>query len=94
MDLASQVQVLSMTVYISHSTNSLGKGMKSKSSPSSYLGQAGLFKLGIAIGLGERKLWIQTSYRPGERWALPGYSCPRHATWVVPPWPNHVTGYV
>ena len=43
----------------------------------------------MATGLGEGKLLIQTSCRSGEEWALPGYSCPRHAIWVVP---NQVIG--
>ena len=30
----------------------------------------------------EGTLWIQISYRPGEKWALLSYSYPRHATWV------------
>ena len=36
-------------------------------------------------GLGEEKLWIQTSCRSGEGWALPGCSCLSHTTWVVSP---------
>ena len=36
--------------------------------------------LGISPNLGERKLWICTSCRPGEGWAPPGYSYSRHAT--------------
>ena len=33
--------------------------------------------------LEEGNLWIQTSCRPGEGWALLGYSCPKHAIWVA-----------
>ena len=40
--------------------------------------QTRLFKFGIATGLGEGKLWIQT--KPGKRWSLLGYSCPKHTT--------------
>ena len=40
----------------------------------------------MAASLGEGKLWIQTSCRPREKWAQPGYSCPR----VVPLRPNQV----
>ena len=32
--------------------------------------------------LREEKFCIQTSCRPGEGWAPPGSSCPRHATWL------------
>ena len=40
----------------------------------------------------EGKLWIQTSCRPGERWATLGLSGPRHTTSVLQQWPNQVTG--
>ena len=32
----------------------------------------------MATSQGEGKLWIQTSCRPREGWALSGYLCPRH----------------
>ena len=32
----------------------------------------------------------QTGCKPGEEWALPGYSSPRHATWVASLRPNEV----
>ena len=38
----------------------------------------------MASCLGEGMLWIQNSCRFGEEWALPGYSCLRHSTWVEP----------
>ena len=50
------------------------------------IGQTGLFYPSIATSLEERKLWIQTSCRPGEGWASPNYSCPRHTTYVSSPW--------
>ena len=46
------------------------------------------FNLDLAIG--ERKLWIQISYRPREKWAPPGYSYQKHTTWVVFPWTKPV----
>ena len=36
MDMATQVQILDLTDCISHNTNTLGKGMNPKYSPSSY----------------------------------------------------------
>ena len=44
----------------------------------------------MATGLGEGKLWIQTSYRPGEGWVLPDYSCLRCTIWLAP---SQRTGY-
>ena len=46
----------------------------------------------IATNLREEKLWIQTSCRPGEEWASSGYSCLRHATWVLALQPKPVYG--
>ena len=46
----------------------------------------------MVTNLGKGKLWIQTSCRPGEGWAQPGYFYPRHATWIVPPSLNCFTG--
>ena len=34
----------------------------------------------MAASLLVRKLWIQTSCRPGEGWVPPGYSCLTHYT--------------
>ena len=34
--------------------------------------------LGMATYLGDGKLWIQTSGRPGEGWALQNYLYPTH----------------
>ena len=42
-----------------------------------------LFNLGMAACVGNGKLWIQTSCRPGEGWALLGYSSPTHTTDVA-----------
>ena len=36
----------------------------------------------MATSLGEGKLWIQTTCRPGKGWSLPSHSCPRHTTLV------------
>ena len=41
--------------------------------------QIELFILGTATSQ-EGKLWIQTSSKPGNEQALPGYSCPWHNT--------------
>ena len=38
-----------------------------------------------AISLGEGKLWLQISCRPGEGWATPDYSCPRYVARVEQP---------
>ena len=48
----------------------------------------------MATSLGERKIRIQTNFRPGEGWALLGTSCPRQAIWVVLPQPNRFTGSI
>ena len=48
---------------ISHSTNSLGKGMNPNILPAAMgkiVGQTRFFSLGEATSLGEGKLWIQT----------------------------------
>ena len=39
----------------------------------------------------ENNLWIQTTCRPREGWALPGYFYPKHATWIAPSQPDQVT---
>ena len=59
MDTATRVKILDETDNISHSTNTLGKGMN----PSNYgkiVGQTEFFSLGEATSLGEEKLRIQT----------------------------------
>ena len=63
MDTTTQVQILDETGCISHSTNTLGKGMNPIILPlamSKIVGQTGFFSLGKATSLGEGKLWIQT----------------------------------
>ena len=45
--------------------------------------QTGLFNCGMATSLVEWKLWIQTSCRPGEGWALPGYSYPTKSGYQI-----------
>ena len=63
MDTATQVQFLDETDCISHSTNTLGKGMNPIILPPAMgktVGQTGFFSLGEATSLGEGKLWIQT----------------------------------
>ena len=61
--MASQVQILNEPVYISHSTNTLGKGMNPAIPPpviGKIVGQTEFFSLGMTTGQGEGKLWIQT----------------------------------
>ena len=63
MDMATQVQILDETDCISHSTNTLGKGMNPIILPPAMgkiVGQTRFFSLGEATSLGEGKLWIQT----------------------------------
>ena len=61
MDTATRVQILDLTDCISHSTNTLGKGMNPIIlPPAMVVGQTRFFSLGEAISLGEGKLWIQT----------------------------------
>ena len=55
---ASRVQILDETHCISHSTNTLGKGMNPIILPPAMgkiVGQTGFFSLGEATSLGERK---------------------------------------
>ena len=59
MDTATQVQILDKTDRISHSTNTLGKGMNPIILPPAMgkiAGQTRFFSLGEAAGLGEGKL--------------------------------------
>ena len=58
MDTAIRVQILDETDCISHSTNTLGKGMNPIILPP--VGQTRFFSLGEATSLGEGKLRIQT----------------------------------
>ena len=64
MDTVTWVQILDETDCISHSTNTLGKGMNPIILPpvmGKIVGQTRFFSLGEATSLGEGKLWIQTS---------------------------------
>ena len=63
MDTVTQVQILDETDCISHSINTLGKGMNPiilLPGMGKIVGQTGFFSLGEATSLGEGKLWIQT----------------------------------
>ena len=58
MDIATRVQILDEAVCISHSTHNLGKGMNPIivfPAMGKTVDQIGLFKPGIATGLGEGK---------------------------------------
>ena len=71
MDTATRVQILDDTVCVSHSTNSLGKGMNPIILPPAtgkIVGQTRFFSLGDATSLGEEKLWIQTCYTSLKNW--------------------------
>ena len=57
------VQILDEIDYISHSTNTLGKGMNPNILPPAMgkiAGNTRFFSLGEMTSLGEGKLWIQT----------------------------------
>ena len=59
MDTANRVQILDESVSISHSASILKKGMDPTILPpvkGKIVGQTKLFSLGMATGLGERKL--------------------------------------
>ena len=59
MDTATRVQILDETDCISHSTNTLGKGMNPNILPPAMgeiVGQTRFFSLGEATSLGEGKL--------------------------------------
>ena len=49
-----------------------------------------LFEIDIVTSL-KKKNWIQTHSRPGEGWALRGYSYWRYTTWVPTLRPNRIT---
>ena len=59
MDTEKRVQILDETKCISHGVNTLEKKYESNFYPSSR--EYGVFNLVMATGLGESKLWIQTS---------------------------------
>ena len=59
MNMAIRIQILDETDCISHSTNTLGKGMNLIILPpgmGTIVGQTGFFSLGDATSLGEGKL--------------------------------------
>ena len=59
MDTASRIQILDESVCISHSTNTLGKGMNPTifhPAMGKIVGQTVLFSFDMATGLGEEKL--------------------------------------
>ena len=59
MDTTTQFQILGKTDWISHSTNTLGKGMNPIILPPAMgkiVGQTSFFSLGEATSLGEQKL--------------------------------------
>ena len=63
MDTATRVQILDGTDCISHSTNTLGKGINPIIPPPAMgkiVGQSRFFSCGEATSLGEGKLCIQT----------------------------------
>ncbi len=63
MDMVTRDQILEETDCISHSTNTLGKGMNPIILPPAMgkiVGQTWFFSLGEATRLGEGKLRIQT----------------------------------
>ena len=84
MDSATQVQTLDKAVCISHSANTLRKSINPTilllPVMSKIVGQSVLFNFGMATSLREGKVWIQTSCKPEDWWALPDYFCPSHAT--------------
>ena len=69
MNLTTEVQILNEVLYISHSANTLGKDTNPTiftPTMNKIIGQTGLFNFGLTTGLGEGKLWIQTSWISGE----------------------------
>ena len=83
MDSTTWVQILIVAVGISHSKNTLGKGMSPailSSAMGKIVGQIVSFNLDTATGLGEGIQWIQTSCKLGEGWASQVYSRQRHST--------------
>ena len=87
----------SWTDCISHSTNTLGKGMNPIILPPAMgkiVGQTRFFSLGEATSLGEGKLWIQTCLTPLKKLTL-CYILPERRGWVNMilwielPWPEN-----
>ena len=73
MDTATRVQILDETDNISHSTNTLGKGMNPiilSPAMGKIVGQTRFFDLGEETSLEEGKLWIQTCYTPLKKLTL------------------------
>ena len=71
MDTTARVQILDETNCVSHSTNTLGKGMNPTILPPAMgkiVGQTRFFSLGETTSLGEGKLWIQTCLTPLKKW--------------------------
>ena len=71
MNTTTRVQILDETDCISHSTNTLGKGMNPIILPPTtgkIVGRTRFFSLGEATSLGEGKLWIQTCKTPLKNW--------------------------
>ena len=69
--IATLVQTLNEAVCISSNANVLGKGICPSVLLPSYgqiVGQTVFFSFGLANSLGERKLWIQTSFNPLQNW--------------------------
>ena len=73
-----KVQIPDEAVSISHTVNTLEKGMHPTIlSPAilhlgidKIIGQIGLFKFGMSTGIGEGKLWIQTNVMEDHFWTL------------------------
>ncbi len=64
MDTATRVQILNEADCISHSTNTLEKGMNPIILPSAIVGHTGFLSLGEATSLGEGNPWIETCQSP------------------------------
>ena len=64
MDIAARVQVLDKTIFISHNTNTFGKGMNPTILPPAMgkiVGQTGLFSLGYGNWSKRRKTLLNTA---------------------------------
>ena len=60
MDMVTLVQIVDKVIYISHTTNILGKGINQSiflSAMDKIVAQTGFFCLGMAASLGEGKFW-------------------------------------
>ena len=74
-------------IYISHSANTLGKGINQTiliPAMGKYLGRLGSLIL-VRQPDEDKENRIQTVRRPEEECAPPGYSSTGHAKWVAPP---------